>query len=545
MVSKAILEAVAAPLFVMRRAGRALAARIASQGSMPMTEEENGQSLIRPWDRFNRELVELVHPADWRNPKPASRYNLVVIGAGTAGLVSAAGAAGLGAKVALVERYLLGGDCLNVGCVPSKALIASARAAAAVRDAAEFGVRVPEGVRVDFGQVMERMRRLRASIAPHDSAKRFSELGIDVFLGEGRFVDSRTVEVGGQKLRFRKAVIATGARASAPPIPGLREVGFLTNETLFSLTELPRRLAVIGAGPIGCEMAQAFARFGSEVILVETMHGILPREDRDASELVLESLLKDGVKLLCCGRDLKLSRADAGRVRLAVESHGRGYDEVVDRLLVAVGRSPNVEGLGLEAAGVAYSQKGVHVNDRLQTTQPGIYAAGDICSPYQFTHAADFMARTVIRNALFFGRARASALTIPWCTYTEPEIAHVGLYAKQAAEQGIKLDTFTRELAEVDRAVLEGRTKGLVRVQVRRGTDQIAGATIVAHHAGDMISEITLAMTGGVGLRQIAAAIHPYPTQAEAIRQVADAYNRTRLTPFAKGLFVRLMAWRR
>lgn len=509
-----------------------------------MATTENS-SMILPWDEHNRHLASQVHPADWKNPTPAARYNMVVVGAGTAGLVSAAGAAGLGAKVALVERHLMGGDCLNVGCVPSKALIAAARAAAAVRDAGDFGVRVPQGVRVDFGQVMERLRRLRASIAPNDSAQRFRALGVDVFIGEGRFADAHTVEVAGEKLRFKKAVIATGARASAPPISGLDEVEHLTNETLFSLTELPKRLAVVGAGPIGCEMAQSFARFGSEVLLVEATHGILPREDSDAAGLVLESMRKDGVRLLCCGKDLKLSKADAGRVRLTVESHGQGYDEVVDRVLIAVGRSPNVEGLGLETAGVAYSKKGVQVNDRLQTTQSDIYAAGDICSPYQFTHAADFMARTVIRNALFFGRAKASALTIPWCTYTEPEIAHVGLYPKAAAEQGVEVETFTRELAHVDRAILEGRTQGLVRVHVRKGTDKIAGATIVAPNAGDMISEITLAMTHGLGLKQIAGTIHPYPTQAEAVRQVGDAFNRTRLTPLAKKLFSRLMAWRR
>jgi len=509
-----------------------------------MPDAQNANTLIRPWDRFNRDLVAQVHPLDWQNPKPASRYNLVVIGAGTAGLVSAAGAAGLGAKVALVERHLMGGDCLNVGCVPSKALIGAARAAAAVRDAAEFGVHA-EGVRVDFGQVMERMRRLRASIAPHDSASRFSALGIDVFIGEGRFVDAQTVAVAGEKLRFKKAVIATGARAAAPAIQGLDQVEYLTNETIFALTELPPRLAVIGAGPIGCELAQVFARFGAHVLLLEATHGILPREDPDASERVLKSMLRDGVKLLCCGKQLKLSKADGGRVRLSAESHGQSYDEVVDEVLVAAGRLPNVEGLGLEAAGVAYSKKGVQVNDRLQTTQPGIFAAGDICSPYQFTHAADFMARTVIRNALFFGRAKASALTIPWCTYTEPEIAHVGLNPRQADEQGIELDTFTRELSDVDRAVLDGRTNGLVRVHVRKGSDKIAGATVVAHNAGDLVGEITLAMTNGLGLKQIAASIHPYPTQAEAIRQVGDAFNRTRLTPFTKALFARLMAWRR
>ena len=311
------------------------------------------------------------------------------------------------------------------------------------------------------------------------------------------------------------------------------------------MTDLPKRLAVIGAGPIGCEMAQAFARFGSEVFLVETMHGILPREDSDASGIVLESMFKDGVKLLCCGKALRLAKADGDKIRLVVESHGKGYDEVVDKLLVAVGRAPNVEELRLEDAGVAYSKKGVQVNDRLQTSNPNVYAAGDICSPYQFTHAADFMARIVIRNALFFGRAKVSALTIPWCTYTEPEIAHVGLYEKQAQEQGIAFDTFTRDLNDVDRSILEGHTSGLVRVHVRKGADKIIGATIVASNAGDMISELTLAMTHGFGLKHVAGTIHPYPTQAEAIRQVADAYNRTRLTPLAKSLFARLMAWRR
>jgi pyruvate/2-oxoglutarate dehydrogenase complex dihydrolipoamide dehydrogenase (E3) component len=281
------------------------------------------------------------------------------------------------------------------------------------------------------------------------------------------------------------------------------------------------------------------------VFLVETVHGILPREDDDASAIVLESMRKDGVQLLCCGKELKLAEAGGGRIRLSVESHGKGYDEVVHKLLVSVGRAPNVEGLALEDAGVTYTKKGVTVNDRLQTSNPKIYAAGDICSPCQFTHAADFMARIVIRNALFFDRAKASTLTIPWCTYTEPEIAHVRLYEKQAAEQGIDIDTFTRELAEVDRSILESRTNGLVRVHVRKGLDKILGASIVASNAGDMISEITMAMTHNLGLKQIADTIHPYPTQAEGIRQIGDAFNRTRLTPFTKSLFSRLMAWRR
>jgi pyruvate/2-oxoglutarate dehydrogenase complex dihydrolipoamide dehydrogenase (E3) component len=526
---------------------------------------QHNEPPVQPWDAHNQRLVSNVHPPDWKNPTPAPRYNLVVIGGGTAGLVTAVGAAGLGAKVALIEKHLMGGDCLNVGCVPSKALIRAARAVAAVREAAEFGVVFPSVAadasplhsspgevgadsrrlpQVDFGKVMERMRRLRADISPHDSARRFTELGVDVFLGEGKFTGPDTVEVGGQTLRFAKAVIATGARAAAPPIPGLKDVPYLTNETLFSLTELPKRLGVIGAGPIGCEMAQCFARFGSEVSLVEAEHGILPREDRDAAQIVLETMQSDGVKLLCCGRDLQLAK-DSNGVRMRVGSHGKDHDVLVDQLLVAVGRAPNVEGLGLETVGVGFDRKGVKVDDRLRTANPRIYACGDICSPYQFTHAADFMARIVIQNALFKGRAKAGSLIIPWSTYTSPEIAHVGLYEKEARARGIEVDTFTQELSRVDRAILDGETEGFVRVHVHKGTDKIVGATVVAAHAGELIGEMTLAMKGGLGLKTIGATIHPYPTQAEAIRKTGDLYNRTRLTPFVKRLMRRWLDWQR
>ncbi|MEY2882153.1 MAG: hypothetical protein RLZZ15_4533 [Verrucomicrobiota bacterium] len=499
---------------------------------------------LQPWDEHNQKLHAHVAPTDWKNPTPAPRYNLVVIGGGTAGLVTAAGAAGLGAKVALIERHMLGGDCLNVGCVPSKALIRAARAVAEARDSVRFGVKLGGEVTVDFPAVMERMRRLRADISPHDSAARFRELGVDVFLGAGKFTGPDTVEVGGQILHFAKAAIATGARASAPPISGLKDVPYLTNETLFSLTTLPRRLAIVGAGPIGCEMAQCFARFGSEVFLFETTTGVLPREDRDAAQLVQAALVRDGVRLVTHAKDLHLAPHAEG-VALRFSSQGPEQTVVADRLLVAVGRAPNVEGLGLEAAGVAYDKKGVKVDDRLQTANPRIYACGDICSPYQFTHAADFMARIVIQNALFKGRKKASALVIPWSTYTSPELAHVGLSPKDAKAAGVAIDTYTQPLAKVDRAILDGEDEGFVRVHVRQGTDQIVGATIVAAHAGDLIGEISLAMTKGIGLGGIAGAIHPYPTQAEAIRKVGDLYSRTRLTPFVKRLFARWLAWSR
>ncbi|MBI4178695.1 mercuric reductase, partial [bacterium] len=418
--------------------------------------------------------------------------------------------------------------------VPSKALIRAARAAADARSAGAFGVRTGD-VTVDFPAVMERMRRLRAHIGPNDSAARFKKLGVDVFLGAGKFTGPDTVQVGDQTLRFKKAVIATGARASAPPIPGLNEVPYQTNETLFSLTDLPKRFGVIGAGPIGCEMAQSFARFGSEVYLVEALHGVLPREDRDGAGIVEAKLARDGVKLLCCGKGLKLSKTEGG-VRMQVESHGTNYDVTVDQLLVAVGRAPNVEGMGLDRVGVEFGKKGVKVNDRLQTTNPRIFACGDICSPYQFTHAADFMARIVIQNALFLGRARASALLIPWCTYTDPELAHVGLSEADAKSGNMSIRTFIQELKDVDRALLDGEAEGLVKVHVESGRDRILGATIVAGHAGEMINELTHAMIAGTGLATVAKTIHPYPTQAEAIRRTGDAYNRSRLTLAVKRL---------
>jgi pyruvate/2-oxoglutarate dehydrogenase complex dihydrolipoamide dehydrogenase (E3) component len=504
-----------------------------------------GALRLPPDDEHNRHLVENVHPHGWSNPEPDGAYNLVAVGAGAAGLVSCAGAAGLGAKVALIERHLLGGDCLNVGCVPSKALIRAARAAADVRRAGAFGVRVPGGVTVDFPAVMERMRRLRAQISHHDAAARFRDLGIDVFLGAGRFTGPDTVEVAGKTLRFKRAVIATGGRPITLPIPGLAETGFLNNVTVFELTELPRRIAVIGAGPIGCELAQSFRRFGAEVTLLEVAPKILIREDGDAAAVIHAALAREGIGIITGATTSGVSRRGAEKV-LSVEVGGEAREVLVDEIIVGVGRAPNVEGLGLEEAGVAYDKRlGVTVDERLRTTNKRIFAAGDICFPYKFTHTADAMARIVIRNALFAGRAKTTALTIPWATYTDPEIAHVGLYPREAEERGIAIDTFTTPLSGVDRAILEGETEGFCKVHVRKGTDEILGATIVGPHAGDLISEITVCMTGGLGLGHIANTIHPYPTVAEAIKKTGDAYNRTRLTPTVAKWMKRWLRWRR
>ncbi len=503
---------------------------------------------LQPYDKHNQTLESLVHPKDWTNPRPDGPYNLVVIGAGTAGLVCAAGAAGLGAKVALVERYLMGGDCLNVGCVPSKAVIRAGRAAAAVREAAQFGIHGLDQTTIDFAEAMSRMRKLRARIAPNDSAVRFQNKGIDVFLGKARFTGPRTIDVDGQTLRFQKACIATGARASAPPIPGLDTVSYLTNESVFSLTERPKQLGIIGAGPIGCELAQAFARLGSDVVLIEAAHGVLPREDSDAAKIVERSLRQDQVRILCCSQQTKVSPGPTGSgVRIQLVSHGEEHTLNVDQLLVSVGRVPNIDQLGLQAAGVTHdARQGVIVDDKLRTTNPRIFAAGDVCSAYKFTHAADFMARIVVQNALIpIPKARVSKLIIPRCTYTTPEVAHVGLQASDASQQGIAIDTYRLPLEEVDRAILDGETEGFFKIHTKRRSDKILGATIVAHHAGEMISEITLAMKAGIGLKTIASVIHPYPTQAEAIRRLGDAYNRTRLTPFAASLFKKWMAWTR
>jgi pyruvate/2-oxoglutarate dehydrogenase complex dihydrolipoamide dehydrogenase (E3) component len=498
---------------------------------------------IAPQDEHNTRLLANAHPADWQNPQPASRYNLVVIGAGTGGLVTAAGAAGLGAKVALVERHLMGGDCLNVGCVPSKAVIRAAETVGEIKKAAEMGIHVPEGVEIDFGAVMERMRAARARISPNDSVQRFSELGIDVFLGEGRFSSADSLEVAGQTLRFKKAVIATGARAFQPPIPGLAEAGFLTNETVFSLTERPARLAIIGGGPIGCELAQAFRRLGSEVILFHDSAHILNREDADAAEIVQQTFIQEGICLILNARVSQVDLQDGKKLMHYEGPQGHG-DVVVDEILVGAGRVPNVDGLNLEAVGVTYDRRqGVEVNDYLQTSNPNIYAVGDIAMKYKFTHAADAAARIAIRNALFMGRSKLSALTMPWCTYTSPEVAHVGLYEHEARERGIEVATFVSHFDDVDRAITDGETHGFVKVHVKKGTDQILGATIVAQKAGEMISELTLAMVGKVGLGTIANTIHPYPTQAEAIKKVADAYNRSRLTPTVKKLFKLWLKW--
>ena len=500
---------------------------------------------VSPLDEHNLKLLENVHPSDWVNPIPTGKYNVVVIGGGSAGLIAAIGAAGLGAKVALIERHLLGGDCLNTGCLPSKAVIRASRVVAEMNHAEGFGVHLTGEVKVNFGQVMSRMRQVRASLSPNDSAQRFKDMGIDVFFGDARFTGPDTLEVKDATLEFSKAVIATGSRPFVVPIKGLKEAGYLTNETLFNLTECPPRLGIIGAGPIGSEMTQAFNRLGSQVTLFEMAPQILIREDPDAAAIVQSTLVNEGVNLLL-GVKVKEVTVENGAKVIHYERDGKTFTKEVDEILLSVGRVPNIELLNLEAAGVDFHRRGVTVDDYLRTTNPNIYAGGDVGLKYQFTHMADASARIIIQNALFPGPNRkVSDLVVPWVTYTAPEIAHVGMYEHEAKEQGIETDTYKVEFHHVDRAVADGEDNGFVKILTKKGSDKILGATIVASHAGEMLNEITLAMTQKIGLGAFVHVIHPYPTQAEAIRRAADMYNRTRLTSTAAKLSSAWFNWSR
>ncbi len=503
------------------------------------------QQKIAPADQYNDILVGNAFPPDWTNPTPDGRYNLLVIGGGSAGLVAAVGAAGVGARVALVEKHLLGGDCLIAGCVPSKTLIRSAKAIGDIRRSVgdELGIRLDGEVTIDFAAVMERVRRVRAEISHHDSAERFRNMGIDVFLGTGQFSSPTTFTVGGQTIEFSKAVIATGAGPAHIPLPGLAEAGYITNTTLFELTEQPRRLAIIGAGPIGAEMAQAFARFGTEVTLFDMLPTIAGLQDPDMLEIITNAFMREDVDLRLESRVQQVAQVD-GAKQVTFEHLGQIGTIEVDEILLAAGRRPHIDGLGLEAAGVEYNKQGVVVNDQMQTSNSRIYGAGDVAIPAQFTHTADATARIVIQNALFLGRKKYSDLVIPWAVYTDPEIAHVGLMPHEAEAQGIALDTFSFDVAETDRGRTDGED-GLVKIYVRQGSDKIVGATIVARHAGELISEVTATMVAGGGLSTLYQTIHPYPTQAEAIKKAADAWNRTRLTPTVAGLFDRWLGWQR
>ena len=485
---------------------------------------------------FDRRELLNVHPPDWKNPEPVDRYTMVVIGAGPAGLLTALDAAKLGAKVAIIERDRFGGACFNVGCIPSKAIIRTSRLYAEMRNAENFGAQVPTGIRVDFPAVMERMRRIRARISRRVSAHRLSSAGVDVYFGEARFAAPDAVEVEGKTLRFKRALVASGARPLPPSIPGIAEAGYLTNENVFDLTECPPRLLVLGGGPLGCELAQAFCRLGSQISIVQNDPMFLGNEERDAAQILSAALARDGIGIHLNTEAVNV-RMDQNQKIVDLVSDDYKFSLTVDAILVGIGSAPNVERMNLEGAGVKYDKDaGIATNDYLQTSNPRIYAAGDVCSEKKFPHIEAAAADLVLHNALFWGREKLSALAIPWCTYTDPEIAHVGLYVKEARTKGIPIKTFTVMMSDVDRAITDGEDEGFVKIHVREGTDEILGATVAASHAGEMISEISLAMNAKIGLSALARVNHPYPTQAQAIKMAADAYVSTVHRPTRKWL---------
>ena len=471
-------------------------------------------------------------------------YNVVVIGAGTAGLVTAAGTAGLGGRVALIERNLMGGDCLNFGCVPSKALISSARLIQQIRDAEKWGLDQQQP-QFAFEKIFDRMRARRAKIAPNDSQERFESLGVDVFRGEARFVSPHEIEVNDQALRARNFVIATGSRAAIPKIEGIDTVPYFTNETIFDeLKGKPESMIVLGGGPIGCELAQTFRRFGVEVTILQRGDQLLPREDRDVAEFFERRLINEGVRIIKNVRGRSVAISDAGKVTLEFldRQSGRLAERTLfaDALLIAIGRTPNFRRLDLKSAGVDVNESGVRVNDYLQTSQRHIYAAGDVIGPFLFTHMADSQARVIVRNILVpfqFLRQKMDYSVVPWCTYTDPEVAHVGLGEKEAKQKNVDYDLFVVPLEDLDRAVVESEDAGFVKVLTARGSDKILGATMVGPHAGDLLHEFVLAMKAGIGLGTVASIIHAYPTFAELARKAGDKYNKTRLTPRAKKVF--------
>jgi pyruvate/2-oxoglutarate dehydrogenase complex dihydrolipoamide dehydrogenase (E3) component len=472
-------------------------------------------------------------------------YNVVVIGAGTAGLVTAAGTAGLGGRVALIERNLMGGDCLNFGCVPSKALISSARLIQQICESEKWGLDRQQP-QFAFEKVFERMRARRAKIAPHDSKERFESLGVDVFHGEGRFLSPHEIEVDGQKLRAKNFVIATGSRAVIPKIEGIDKVPYFTNETIFDeLKQKPESMIVLGGGPIGCELGQALNRLGVKITIVEYVPQILGPEDVDVGQFMQQRFEAEGITVQHCTEATRVWMNDGaitleGNYEPPGATQGSPVQFTADALLLAVGRCPMMKALNLEAADVKYTPNGVEVNDYLQTSQRHIYAAGDISNRLKFTHTADFTARIVVRNILMpfqFLRQKVNCAIVPSCTYTDPEVAHVGLGEKEAKEKNIDYDLFVVPLADVDRAVVESEDAGFAKILTAKGSDKILGATIVAPHAGDLLHEFVLAMNAKIGLGKIASMIHAYPTFAELARKAGDNYNKTRLTPRAKKLF--------
>ena len=468
---------------------------------------------IAPFDAANRKTISQGHPTDWKAPQPKAVYDLVVVGGGPAGLTAAFTALAGGHSVAVVERNLSGGTCVNFGCTPSKALVRAARAVFQARDGTKFGYTLDAAPRVDFAAVMTRVREMRAAKSAAAAVAGAALAGVDVYLGDGRFIGPDTVEVDGRRLKFTKAVITTGTGPAVPSVPGLAEADYFTNETLFELTELPRRLVCIGGGTVNCELAQAFRRLGSEVDLVGSGERILPGEVPAASEVVTARLKAEGVRLHL---GVKPTRVDGGRKRVTLSD---GSSLEYDALLVATGRKLNVDGLGLEAAGVKFTATGVETDDHLRTANPAIYAAGDVARPEKFTHAAVATATVAVANALGGASQSVADLVIPRCTYTDPEVAHVGLAPSEAAARGMAVETHQLEIATIERARIDGETEGFAALYVQNGA--IVGATLASAHAGESVPLLTAAVMQKMTPAALAAVIHCFPTQAEVVEKVA------------------------
>ncbi|WP_434131289.1 FAD-dependent oxidoreductase [Methylocaldum sp. GT1BB] len=485
----------------------------------------------------------------WEKPKRFDR-NLVVIGAGSAGLVTAYIAAAVKAKVTLIEKHRMGGDCLNTGCVPSKALIRTAKLLSQIGRAPEFGIR-RASAEFDFADAMERVQKVVRTVAPHDSAERYTELGVEVIEGEARIVSPWSVEVrteaGTRTLSTRAIVIAAGARPFVPPIHGLEEVGYLTSDNVWDIRELPKRLVVLGGGPIGCELAQAFVRFGSRVTQVEMLSRLLIREDPEVSEIIARRFRDEGVDLRL-EHQAKRIIVENGEKILIVEHQGQEIRIVFDQILVAVGRVANTKGYGLEELGIETTKaRTVETDEFLQTLYPNIYACGDVAGPFQFTHTASHQAWYAAVNALFgdFRKFRADYRVIPWATFTDPEVARVGLNEQEAKERGIPYEISRYGLDDLDRAITDGEAHGFVKVLTVPGKDRILGVTLVGEHAGDLIAEFILAMKHGLGLNKLLATIHIYPTLAEANKYAAGVWKRAHAPEALLRWVERYHAWRR
>jgi pyruvate/2-oxoglutarate dehydrogenase complex dihydrolipoamide dehydrogenase (E3) component len=479
--------------------------------------------------------LRFVRPAQWKNPPGKGRYDWLIVGAGPAGIASAERAIALGARVALIERHWLGGNSLNVGSVPSKALVYTSSLCSDLKKAADYFQPVNRDAVADFAAIVLRMQRVHARIAEYHSAHRLERLGVDIYFGKARFNGVHSIDVDGVTLEFSQALIATGARPQLADIGGLDQVGYRTSTDIFDLPAVPKRLAVIGGGPLGCELAQAFCRMGSNVTIIQNDPKFLPREERDAAEILSRSMARDGVGIRL-NTTVVGARTSDGSKTLDLLSNDQKSSIDTDEILLSVGRVPNVADLSLECCSVNYNDEvGILVDEYGRSTNPSIYAAGDVCTSYKFTHVAKFRATMATENALRASGQNKNDLIMSWCTFTDPEIAHVGMQVWDAKAHGIPVTTYTVMMHDVDRSIIDEQDTGFVKLHVQDNTDRILGATIVASRASEMIHEITLAMNAGVGMRDLAKVLHIYPSQAEAIHMTALAYEQANTQPHDVG----------